>query len=238
MKKLALISDIQGNLTALKYVLQQIDSENVDQIICLGDVASGAYPHAVVSLLIQRGIQVVKGNMDDAVLNPQRHDSDDPDVMRFDDMDQWASEQLTDSDKQFMRKFVPLMRVQLTDADNLLCFHGSPYSYNDVLDETISDEELNQRIDGYIERFMATGHMHHPFMRVIPRTTILCPGSVGLPRQRNGKHPCHAEYMLMTVDKTVSLDFRQVAIPVAEFKQGILDSGMPHAEWFLSLWHV
>jgi len=239
LKNVALISDIQGNFTALQETLRQIDNEDVDRIICLGDVASGAHPHEVVSLLQKRDIAVIKGNMDDAILNPQRHDSDDLDVARYDDIDQWCSEQLTSEQKAFMRGFVPLLREKLDDTLNLLCFHGSPYSYNDVIDETLSEETLWQRINGYEEAVMVTGHIHHPFLRLYQQSMILCPGSVGLPRRRDGKHPCVAEYALLTIDKgRVHVAFRQVEVPADEFKKGILKSGMPHAEWFLSLWDV
>jgi len=239
LNKVALISDIQGNLTALQYVLRAIDNDNIKQIICLGDVASGAFPHAVVSLLQERNIAVVKGNMDDAILNPQRHDSDDPVVARYDDMDQWCSEQLTDDNKTFMRGFKPLIRIALDSDHELLCVHGSPYSYNDVIDETTPEETLAKCLDGYDDYLMATGHVHHPFMRIFQDTKILCPGSVGLPRQRNSKHPAYAEYVTIAMqDGQEQIEFRQVKIPSAEFKKGILTSGMPHANWFLSLWDV
>ncbi|GAC1649682.1 MAG: hypothetical protein NVS4B12_18930 [Ktedonobacteraceae bacterium] len=39
--RLALISDIHGNLVALETVLATIAQQNVDTILCLGDVAAG-----------------------------------------------------------------------------------------------------------------------------------------------------------------------------------------------------
>jgi len=239
LNKVAIISDIQGNLTALKYVLKEIDSESVDQIICLGDVASGAYPHEVVTLLRQRDIKTIKGNMDDAILNPRRHDTTDPDIERYDDIDQWCSEQLTDADKAFMRNFAPLLRVQLDMQHQLVCFHGSPYSYNDVIDETTPDDILRQYFEGYHEDVMLTGHIHHPLMRIYKEMAIVCPGSVGLPRRRDGKHPFLADYVLIDGrEQHITIQFRQVDIPKDEFKKDILNSGMPHSNWFLSLWDV
>lgn len=239
MNKIALISDIQGNLIALKQVLQQIDTEQIEDIICLGDVASGAYPHDVVTLLKERNIRTVKGNMDDAILNPRRHEDADPDLDRYDDIDQWCSEQLTVTDKTFMRKFPPLIRVQLDEDHELLCFHGSPYSYNDAIDESTPADMLASQLYGYTETLMATGHMHHQYLRFYKQSMIIGPGSVGLPRQRNSKHPCHAEYAIVNWDDgRAYIEFRQVDIPVEDFKKGILESGMPHANWFLSLWDI
>ncbi|MEM7801833.1 MAG: metallophosphoesterase family protein [Chloroflexota bacterium] len=48
--RIAFISDLHGNLIALQAVLADIEASNVDQIICLGDIASlGPDPSDVVS---------------------------------------------------------------------------------------------------------------------------------------------------------------------------------------------
>lgn len=239
LKKIALISDIQGNFTALQSVLAQIESESVDQIICLGDIASGAQPHQVVTTLREKKVMVIKGNMDDAILNPHRHDSIDRTIQRYDDMDFWCAEQLTGDDKVFIRSFPPTLTVELAGDMTLLCFHGSPYSYNAVIDETLSEERLKQLMSGYTADIMATGHMHHPFLRTYQGGWLLNPGSVGLPRQQYGKHPLIAEYALISIENDQKrIEFRQVTIPYNELAKGIRESGMPHAEWYLSLWAV
>lgn len=239
LKKVALISDIQGNLAAFQRVLEQINRESVDHIVCLGDVASGAQPNAVLDLLRDHKIAVVKGNMDDTILNPRRHDNPTLEVQHYDDIDLWCSQQLANSDKDYLRSFRPIIALDLIEEMQMLCFHGSPYSYNDVIDETVSDTELSQLIDGYTEKIMAMGHMHHPFLRCYKTTTLFNPGSAGLPRKQNGKHPLIAYFALLDiVDGQVNLAFRSVDIPVEELKRDILDSGMPHKDWFLSQWDV
>jgi len=238
-KKVAIISDIQGNLAALTQVLAQINLESVDRIVCLGDVVSGAQPRAVLALLREHQVSVVKGNMDDSILNPRRHDSRDPVIQRYDDIDQWCSEQLTDDDKVDIRKFRPTIALDLVDEHRLLCFHGSPYSYNDVIDETTSDVQLTQHLVGYTEQIMATGHMHHPFLRPFNNTLIMNPGSVGLSRKLNGKHPLIAYFALVEViGGQIYIAFRSVVVPAEDLKRDIHNSGMPHMDWFLSQWDV
>ena len=239
LNKVALISDIQGNFTALQHVFAHFESEGVEQVICLGDVASGPYPQEVLKLLRQKQTLVIKGNMDDTILNPRRHLSDEIETQHYDDIDLWCSQQLSDVDKAYIRSFHPIFTINLTDNKNLLCFHGSPYSYNSVIDETLSDAQLEQLLDGYTEDIMATGHMHHPFLRKYEQSWIINPGSVGLPRKQNEKHPLFAEYALVAIeDGQLQIDFRQVAIDPDEFKEGIRKSGMPHTEWFLSQWQL
>lgn len=239
LTKIALISDIQGNYIALQNVLVQIESAPADQIICLGDVASGPQPHDVVQLLREKNIQVVKGNMDDVILNPRRHETDDLETQHYDDIDLWCSQQLSELDRVYIRSFRHTLTLTLAENLTLLCFHGSPYSYNSVVDETLTEEQLTQILDGYTADIMATGHMHHPFLRRHHNSWIINPGSVGLPRKQNGKHPLYAEYaVLEIVDGQTHFEFHQVSIDEAEFIKGIRSSGMPHAEWFLSQWHV
>lgn len=245
MKKVALISDIQGNCIALTQVLTAIKDEQVDAIVCLGDVASGAQPRDVLSTLRDYQVHMIKGNMDDEILNPQPYDGEDEIQRRYNVIDRWCSAQLTDSDKAYMRTFRHLILFELESAHQLLCFHGSPYSYNDVIDEETPDKRLGQLLDGYDEEIMASGHMHHQFLRPYKDTLLLNPGSVGLPRVRQTsedelpRHPLLAEYALIEIiDGQINVQFRSLAVPPEEFKRSILNSGMPYAEWFLSLWKL
>ncbi|MCP4668294.1 MAG: metallophosphoesterase family protein, partial [Deltaproteobacteria bacterium] len=71
--KLAVISDIHGNLEALKEVLADMDRSGIDDIICLGDnVGYGPEPEAVVRLLRDRGIPSVMGNHEWGLLDDAR----------------------------------------------------------------------------------------------------------------------------------------------------------------------
>jgi predicted phosphodiesterase len=67
--RLAVISDIHGNLEAFRSVLADLDRQNVDDIICLGDnVGYGPEPQKVLDLLARRGIESVTGNHELGVL--------------------------------------------------------------------------------------------------------------------------------------------------------------------------
>ncbi len=63
--RIGLISDIHGNLLALEVVLQELAQEQVDQIICLGDVgALGPQPRQVIERLRYLHCPVILGNTD------------------------------------------------------------------------------------------------------------------------------------------------------------------------------
>lgn len=68
--KIAVMSDIHGNIYALMKTLEDIDEQNVDKIICLGDlVGYGPHPNEVVALIKRREIPCVKGNYDASVVD-------------------------------------------------------------------------------------------------------------------------------------------------------------------------
>ncbi len=65
----AVISDIHGNLPALEAVLDHIDGQNVDRIICLGDILGyGPYPVECVDIVAERCEWSLMGNHDFGVL--------------------------------------------------------------------------------------------------------------------------------------------------------------------------
>ena len=72
MKKIAIFSDIHGNLEALKAVEKDLKSKNdFDRVVCLGDIV-GYYPHPVECIEIVREMCdiVIQGNHDAAVVSP------------------------------------------------------------------------------------------------------------------------------------------------------------------------
>ncbi|MCB0291188.1 MAG: metallophosphoesterase, partial [Calditrichaeota bacterium] len=68
--KIALISDIHGNLTALEAVLADIRRRGADRIICLGDLATlGPQPREVIARLRELDCPGIMGNHDAALLH-------------------------------------------------------------------------------------------------------------------------------------------------------------------------
>lgn len=53
---------------------------------------------------------------------------------------EWALARLSDEDKAYIRRFQPTVEIELEGERKLLCFHGSPHSYDDILLPTTPDE--------------------------------------------------------------------------------------------------
>src|SRR5207244_13495959 len=67
--RIGLIADIHGNVFALDAVLAELRRDEVDMILCLGDVAVGAQPVEAVERISELGCRTIMGNWDDYVLD-------------------------------------------------------------------------------------------------------------------------------------------------------------------------
>lgn len=76
------------------------------------------------------------------------------------------------------------VEAELGEGANLLCFHGSPHSYFDVITSTTPDANLVEKLGGYSATVMAGGHTHVQMVRRYGDALLLNPGSVGLPHGR------------------------------------------------------
>lgn len=68
--KIAVLSDIHGNISALDAVIAHADSQSVDQIVNLGDICSGAlWPEETADRLMGLDLPTIRGNHERQVLN-------------------------------------------------------------------------------------------------------------------------------------------------------------------------
>ena len=234
LTRIAVISDIQGNAIALESVLAKILQDGIDQIICLGDLASGPEPTQVLALLHEYDVICVRGNMDEVLVDPPSLNGLEGDDLKYVEMDRWCFEQLSSADKAFLHD-LPLTYA----SDDLLCFHGSPLSSEDVIAASTPDERLETMLKDTDETILMTGHMHLPMLRTFGDQVIVNPGSVGLPYGGKRLMPTRAEYALLAISEAdYAISFHQVYYDIHVFSQRLLTSNMPHAEWYLSQWQT
>lgn len=236
---LTIVSDIHGNLTALEAVLSDIAKAGADKFICLGDVASfGPQPRETLRRVQALDCPVVMGNADAAMLEPPPPDTSGPAL--FTGIERWCAEQLTDADRSFVRTFQTTVGLELGGLA-ILCFHGSPSLYNDVIGATTPDEELARFFAGQDATVMCGGHTHTQLLRRFEKVTFVNPGSVGLPFELlpdgRARNPAWAEYALIeVVQGQPSITFRRVPYAVKPLLEAVQTSGMPHAEAWGADW--
>ena len=71
MDRIAIISDVHGNITALEAVIKDIEGRNINKIFCLGDsVLKSCNSDLVIDLLKEKCDVILKGNCDEAITRP------------------------------------------------------------------------------------------------------------------------------------------------------------------------
>jgi predicted phosphodiesterase len=240
--RVAFISDIHGNLLALEAVLRELEGEEFDRLICLGDVAVGPQPREVLQRVRELGCPVIMGNWDAAFLEGMPHVEDRDEVARkLVEIGAWWAGALTEEDRAFISGFLPRLEVELPDGGTMLCFHGSPLSYNDWIFAQTPDDEVLGMFGEHQAAVMVGGHTHLQMVRRLDGSLMVNPGSVGLPfRQwwpKEVRIAPWAEYGLLGFENgRVAIDLRRTTFDVAALLQDAKDSGMPHAGWWAKSW--
>ncbi len=185
MTIIAIISDIHANLSALKAVLRKINSMNVDEIWCNGDIV-GYYTEPSETLNLVKSTchsNIIKGNHDHAAaigIVPEHFNYAAAYAIN------WTSLNLTMEERAFLY-CLPTMKILEREGKRLLMVHGT-IEY--PLDEYMKNDQ--QVLDQYIEfldllniDILFTGHTHVPFTYKADNRTIVTSGSVGQPRDND-----------------------------------------------------
>ncbi len=191
--KLAVLSDIHGNLAALEAVLEDIAHQGVDQIVNLGDILSGPLqPKETADLLMRKAFITIAGNHERQLLKV--FDGRAREELDRTTSDGYAAASISQAHAEWLRTLPPHHWL----AADLLLVHGTPASDVTYWLETVtpdfgvhgscglraaSHDEVRRRL-GQDEPARASlvlcGHTHVPRAVQCGDTLIVNPGSVGL----------------------------------------------------------
>ena len=240
--RLAIISDIHGNLHSLELVLTDLEQANVDQVVCLGDVASlGPQPREVIARLRELKIPTIMGNHDNYLLNPELTESHHPWLR---ELELWCWRLLSEDDLDFLSSFQPQISFPLDQNTSITCFHGSLRSNEEFLFPDTPSETLDEIFTGQDMKLFASGHTHVQMLRQHKGLTLLNPGSVGMPFEYPTPRPdmrafLRAEYAIVDMtDGRLTFDLRRIPIDLEQLAKATLSSGMPDGERWLKAWDV
>lgn len=242
--RIALLADIHGNLFALDAVLADIHQRNVEQILCLGDVASGGpQPCEAIQRLREIGCPIVMGNTDAWLLEPRMRERESEFARRNQEIEFWSSQQLSEEDKAFLRTFQPTITQQINGTKTLLAYHGSPRSFREAILPTTPDAELDAIFGGLSGEILVGGHTHLQMFRRYREKLVLNPGSIGMAMDRTFPfeevhNPPWAEYAILNIDgNSLDVEFHRIPFDLDGWLRVHFTCGMPHAEWSANLWN-
>ena len=238
--RLALISDIHGNLSALEAVLDELKAEGIHRVACLGDVAAdGPQPCEVLERLAALRCPVVMGNADAEILGliPV---SDAPEMRMVADAARWCAAILNDDHRAFMSGFERRLETVLAGR-SLLLFHGSPDDFHAKLPPSISDELLREAFAGFSADITAGGHTHMQMARPLDGAFFINPGSIGMAYDtgpgESFRFAAYAEYAVITcTEDTFRVELRKVAFDLDAHLAALRKSDMPNVEFWELAW--
>lgn len=209
MRRLAVFSDIHGNIGALEAVLADIDASGVTERYCLGDlVGYGAEPAAVIERVRALGIPTIRGNYDDGVgkrrgecgcyyATPEARADGEASYA-------WTDAALDDADHEWLAALPDELRLD-TGGVRVLLAHGSPRKINEYLLPDRTDAQLARLAVAAEADVVCVGHIHIPYHRALlaengAHIHYVSSGSVGKPKDGDPR-ACWVEIVIGTPDE-------------------------------------
>lgn len=228
MSKLALISDVHGNLPALEAVLSKLDEHSPDHWLCLGDVVGyGPFPSECVDLVRERSIPSVMGNHDAGVAGELS-------TKHFKDPNRkliTLTQEKLNSDQLNWLKNLPYIIVN--NEQNWLAVHANPKAPEkwEYVDSAIKARNMLSNIE---QKLCFVGHTHIPgivsdqigvmdFIR--EHKYLINPGSVGQSRDGDFRASC------CVIDfENWEIEILRVEYPIEKVLTGLYKLGFSRAE--------
>jgi predicted phosphodiesterase len=195
------VSDVHGDLDALRAVLATAERRSFHKLLVAGDIVfPGPEPLETWRRLNAAGALLVQGLTDRAVatldpdaLRPRsEHERERLDKMRE------TRESLGQLILQRLRRLPTHHRITLEDGGELLLVHGSPVDPAEAMTHDMTDEELNAHIGDDPADVVVCGASHVPFERVVGGVRIVNVGSVGDAPNSGGPRYAHATWIEST----------------------------------------
>jgi putative phosphoesterase len=173
--KIALFSDIHGNMPALEAVLSDIEEHKPDEIYCLGDLVNFApWTNEIINLLRERNIPVIMGNHDEGIGNHM-------DSFSFSYKSEeerkaglkaiaYTNSKINEGNREYLKTLPRNMRLETGNHQpyiHTLLTHASPENINQYIQEDFNEQELLNMMDSYTADIMIMGHTHKPYHRFL-----------------------------------------------------------------------
>jgi predicted phosphodiesterase len=172
MTRVAVLSDVHGNATALEAVLSELRDDPPDVVVFGGDVTWGPEPDATIALVeaIELTTVLVRGNSERLLIEGRMETS----------REVWLAGIHATADA-YLTRFVEQSTIDIDGLGPTRFCHGSPRSDEELITPKTPAARLRQLSAGIRERVLVSAHTHLQFDRVHAGIRSINPGSVGMP---------------------------------------------------------
>jgi predicted phosphodiesterase len=181
--RVAVVSDIHGNLPALDAVLAELHADPPDAVVLGGDIAAGPQPVAVLERLrsLPWPVHPLRGNADRFVV--MGYDGTIPEHLLDQPLyraDAWTATFLERADRDWLETLPPVVRLEPDRLGDVLFCHATPRSDEEIFTERDSDDVVAGMLEGVEERTVVCGHTHIQHERRVGPWRVINAGSVGI----------------------------------------------------------
>lgn len=207
MSRIAVLSDIHGNLPALEAVVADIATEHVDEVLVGGDlVGRGPQGSGVIARVRELGWPSVRGNHEEYLLTFRRGEIP-ADWLEAEEWSasRWMADELGEEDISYIEALPFSLNSSL--APQILVVHASPRGTNDGIGPWTSPRRTARHLESIDESVLVCCHTHRPLLHRFETGLVVNVGAVGLPFNADRR----AQYAIFEVaDEEVEVEFRQV----------------------------
>ncbi len=176
--RVAVISDIHGNLAAFEAVLADIEARHIDLVVINGDIINtGPDSLACLELAYQTGFPIVGGNHERYIRDFDRPDRPEEWGSELWKPSLWTVNQLGPERRQQLHHLAPAYEI----ADELLIVHASTRHDQDSLFGWTPERELHHMFPDDPPNLIIRSHNHIPQYRPWGDRLIVTTGAVGQP---------------------------------------------------------
>ncbi len=253
MDRIAILSDVHGNITALNTVIEDIEKRGINKIYCLGDsVVKGANPSKVIDLLREKCEVILLGNCDEIICRPNIEPG------RF-----WSRDKIGEERANFIYN-CPISYEFYISGHLVRLFHASPFSLEHIFNpmypnaDTIYSTKIinnpndlfkNTEFIGKTEKdpipdVIGYGHLHTPNLYRYGNKTIFNVGSVGAPVEMmnsgeenlKSKFSTMSSYLIIEGElgalnlSSISFNFVRIPYDIEKEIKYLEESDMPNKE--------
>ncbi len=235
--RIAIISDIHGNLTALDAVLADLRQQKPDVVYHGGDLPyGGSNPAEVIDCVVQEGWKGVLGNTDEMLWDSSARPALEASAPKlkplfkvlFELCGPATTQMIGPSRMAWLRALPAELRYENQGHENLALMHASPSNLWRAPMDTADDAELESTYGQLGAEIIVYCHIHRPFVRKVGSMTVCNTGSVGAPYDGDPR----ASYLLID-DGSPAI--RRVAYDVEKEVGRLLASDYPYKEWIAEM---
>lgn len=227
MPRIAIVSDIHGNLSAFEAVLADLQRESPDLVLHGGDLADGgSAPVEIVDRIRDLGWPGVLGNTDEMLFQPEpfrEFASRAPGLSELfklvEEMAIAAREALGEERIAWLRDLPATQQV-----DSVTLLHASPGNLWQAPAANSTDDSLLEAYETITSPVVVYGHIHCPFVRSFAGKTVANTGSVGLPYDGDPR----ASYVIIDGQ---SIQIKRVEYDIDREIKAIHARGIRYAAW-------